>query len=59
MQEEEEEIPDDMIPMEPIIPPEEDLTLGVRIYEFVDEHGDKVLGILFTVLLLAVRRPAR
>lgn len=37
---------------------DDELTFGGRVFEFVDDHGEKVLGVLFTLVLLAFLVPA-
>ena len=52
MEEEEDEPP----PPDPI--PDDEPGLGERIYELVDDHGEKVLALLFVALVLAFVVPA-
>ena len=37
---------------------DDELTFRGRVFEFVDDHGEKVLGVLFTLVLLAFLVPA-
>ena len=48
---------DEPPPPDPIINDDEP-TMGERIYEFIDDHGEKVLALLFVALVLAFVVPA-
>ena len=52
-----EEDEDEPPPLDPVVGDDEP-TMGERIYEFVDDHGEKVLALLFVALVLAFVVPA-
>ena len=52
----EEEDEDEPPPPDPV--PDDEPSLGERIYELVDDHGEKVLALLFVALVLAFVVPA-
>jgi hypothetical protein len=51
-----EEEDDEPPPPDPV--PDDEPSLGERIYELVDDHGEKVLALLFVALVLAFVVPA-
>ena len=51
-----EEEADEPPPPDPV--PDDEPSLGERIYELVDDHGEKVLALLFVALVLAFVVPA-
>ena len=51
-----EEDEDEPPPPDPV--PDDEPSLGERIYELVDDHGEKVLALLFVALVLAFVVPA-